>query len=131
MRNSTKSSGHRGFTGQGMGELNEFKQKMHGEIRGISEESQNVIDQMDINELVEKINKNGIVFRIVMSPFKTRKHAFGCMDLMEHMETVDEKYAACRFFHLLEIGGKKWPELALFAKAFLERSSKTTKTAAC
>jgi len=72
-----------------------------------------------------------IVFRIVMSPIKARKHGFGCMDLMEHMETVEEKYAACRFFQLLEIGSKKWPELALFAKAFLERSGGTTKTAAC
>jgi hypothetical protein len=127
MRNSIKSSGHRAFTGQGMGELNEFKQKMHEETKGISEESQNLIDQMDINELVGKINKNNIVFRIVMSPIKARKHAFGCMDLMEHMETVDEKYAACRFFYLLEIGSKQWPQLTLFSKAFLERSSKTTK----
>jgi hypothetical protein len=86
---------------------------------------------MDINELVGKINKNDVVFRIVMSPSKARKHAFGCMDLMEHMKTVEEKYAACRFFHLLEMGSKQWPELALFAKAFLERSGKTTKTAAC
>jgi hypothetical protein len=131
MRNSIKSIEHRSINGRGMEDLNKFKQKMHEEIKDISAESQNVINQMDINELVGKINKNGIVFRIVMSPIKTSKHAFGCMDLMEHMETVGEKYAACRFFHLLEIGSKKWPELALFAKAFLERSGGTTKTAAC
>jgi hypothetical protein len=114
-----------------MGELNEFKLKMHEEIRGISEESQNVIDQLDINELVEKINKKGVVYKIIMTPSHARKYAFGCMDLMEHMETVDEKYAACRFFQLLEIGSKQWPQLALFSKAFLERSSKTTKNVAC
>jgi hypothetical protein len=131
MRNFIMSNENRAVKGQGVEDLNQFKLKMHEETKGISEESQSLIDQMDINELVGKINKNGVVFRIVMSPFKTRKHAFGCMDLMEHMETVEEKYAACRFFHLLEIGGKKWPELALFAKAFLEKSGEVTRGITC
>lgn len=59
MRNSIKSIEHRSINGRGMEDLNKFKQKMHEEIKDISAESQNVINEMDINELVGKINKNG------------------------------------------------------------------------
>jgi hypothetical protein len=49
MRNSIKSIEHRSINGRGMEDLNKFKQKMHEEIKDISAESQNVINQMDIN----------------------------------------------------------------------------------
>jgi hypothetical protein len=125
MRNFIESIEHRGVGRQGMEDLNEFKQKMCEETKSIADESKNLIDQMDINELVEKMNKSGVVYKIAMTPNHARNHAYGCMDLMEHMLTIDEKYMACRFFHLLEIGSKQWPELALFSKAFLGRSGKS------
>lgn len=103
-------------------DLNAFKRKMHEETKCISKESQNFINQMDINELTEKLNKDGILFRIVITPCHVRKHVYGCMDLMEHMLTIEEKYMACRFFHLLEMGARQWPQLGLFAKAFLQKS---------
>lgn len=103
-------------------ELNAFKRKMHEETKRISDASKILIGQMDINELLEKINKSGVVYRIVMTPSHARKYNYGCMDLMEHMSTIEEKYMACRFFHLLEMGAKQWPQLGLFAKAFLQRS---------
>jgi hypothetical protein len=114
-----------------MEDLNKFKQKMHEEIKDISTESQNLINEMEIDALYKNLDKNGVMTRVAMMPDYDRTYAYGCMEVIHQLETVDEKYAACRFFHLLEIGSKKWPELALFAKAFLERSGGTTKTAAC
>jgi hypothetical protein len=110
--------------------LDKFKQKMCQETQAVSGESKKEIDEMEIDGLYKKLDKNGVMTRVVMMSDADRKYAYGCMEVMHHLETVEEKYAACRFFYLLEIGSKQWPQLALFSKAFVERSSRTTKTVA-
>lgn len=105
--------------------LNTFKQKMCQETQAVSDESRQEIDKMEIDELYEKLDRNGVMKSVVMMPASDRKYAYGCMEVMHHLENMNEKYMACRFFHLLEIGSKQWPELALFSKAFLGRSGKS------
>ncbi|GAU07601.1 hypothetical protein [Desulfoplanes formicivorans] len=125
MQDINRYSTRRTFEYQNNEDLNEFKRKMQQETKNISQKSKITIDLMDLNQLLEKINKNNIVYRIVMTPNHARKHAWGCMDLMDHMKSIEEKYMACRFFHLVETGAQQWPQLKLFAKAFFNKSEST------
>jgi hypothetical protein len=87
--------------------LNDFKSFMQKEVEGIDKKSKEIIDQMEFDELFISLNnKNNIVFKTMIMPDSQRKYPYGCMEVMAEMDTIDEKYMACLFFHYLDMDSK-------------------------
>ena len=88
--------------------LNGFRLKMREETRGMKESAKEIIDRMSFEKLIERINKGrDLISKVIMTDNESRIYNYGCMELMEKMESVDDKYAACRFFHILTMCPKK------------------------
>lgn len=102
--------------------LNNFKMQMQVEIRDIDQKSKDKIHKMEFDQILAELNtKDNIVFRTLIMPNSSRRYPYGCMELMEKMETVDEKYMACLFFHYLDMAQKQSKEGKIMARAFFER----------
>lgn len=102
--------------------LNDFKRDMQAETKDIDHKSKERIDRMEFDEILIALNnKNNIVFRTMTMPNSHRKYSYGCMEVMEKMDTVDEKYMACLFFHYLDMAQKNSKAGKIMARAFFER----------
>lgn len=102
--------------------LNDFKRDMQAETKNIDQKSKERIDKMEFDELIANLNsKDNVVFRTMMMPHSSRRYPYGCMEVMEKMDTVDEKYMACLFFYYLDMGQKKSKAGKMMARAFFER----------
>lgn len=102
--------------------LDELKLRMQNEVKHIDNVTKKNIDNMNFEELLVALNKkNNIVFKVFMMADSSRKYAFGCMEVFEKMDTVDEKYTACRFFHCVDKSQKNSKLGNMMADVFFTR----------
>jgi hypothetical protein len=102
--------------------LNNFKMLIKTETKDIDQKSKEKIHKMEFDQLLDELNtKDNIVFRTMMMPNLLRRYPYGCMEVMEKMETINEKYMACLFFHYLDMAQKQSAECKIMARAFFER----------
>jgi hypothetical protein len=102
--------------------LDAFKCRMHQETSSISKEKKLKINDMDLKDLMDYINGNdNKIYRTLIMKENDRKYDYPCIELMEQMHTVEEKYIACRFFYLIDLAKDRIPGLKMIANAFFTR----------
>ena len=102
--------------------LNEFKIDMQNEVKNINSKSKEEINKMGFEELLIHLNSKGnVISKTMMLTDSLRRYPYGCMEVMEKMDTVEEKYMACLFFHYLTMAQKKSKEGEIIARAFFDR----------
>ena len=83
-------------------EISTFREQVKKEVESLDFDRKEEINAVSYEELIMFINKKSeSMVRVMMMSMESMRYPYLCMELMERMKTLDEKYAVCRFFQIL------------------------------